>query len=64
MQQTEPVNVTVGMAILDTEEIDSHGQSVTLQLKLELAWTDGRLEWPKGTPPENQSYQFDPAVLK
>jgi hypothetical protein len=44
--------------------VNTHEETLTLDLRLLLVWEDPGLEWPKGGPPVNNTFQFHPDALK
>ena len=58
------VNVSVGIYLRDISKIDTRAEIVRVDMVLNLTWQDPGLNWTKGGPPMNKSFQFHPEALK
>ena len=56
--------VRVNIDVLGITKIDSKSKLVGLEMVLTNNWEDNRIIFPLGAPQVNESFQFDPAVLK
>ena len=57
-------DVKVNIDVLGITKIDSKTKLVGLEMVLTSTWEDDRIIFPLGAPQVNESFQFDPAVLK
>ena len=57
-------DVKVNIDVLGITKIDSKTKLVGLEMILTNNWEDNRIIFPLGAPQVNESFQFDPAVLK
>ena len=63
-EPVDNVNVSVNMYLRDISKIDTRAEIVRVDMVLNLTWQDPGLNWPKGGPPVNKSFQFHPDALK
>ena len=57
-------DVKVNIDVLRITMIDSKTKLVGLEMVLTSNWEDNRIIFPLGAPQVNESFQFNPAVLK
>ena len=56
--------VKVEIDVLAISKIDSKTKLVGLEMILGIKWEDSRIIFPLGAPQYNESFQFDPSVLR